>query len=239
GVKEKHVFELYPFGGAINKQLISARGSAVLSRVRHARRKGRGLAIKAPTVVLSLIGESRIGFSRQQPGRFGSAQFYGTGRILNGTGGIVPHGDAAKVFVTNRNLARGGGILARQKRTGGATPDVVLIRRLGFKDHSVVAQRVSQTVIQRQRMKAIAEWQCRKKTIIIIAGVHHHAQAQLPKVAHVLGSFRAILGLGEDRQQNRRQNRDDRDHDQQLDQGESAGWKPFAPGRLSGEAGIF
>jgi len=56
---------------------------------------------------------------------------------------------------------------------------------------------------------------------VIVLRVLHHAQHQLLQVRETARLARLLARLGEDGEQDRRQDGDDRDHDQQLDQGET------------------
>ena len=49
---------------------------------------------------------------------------------------------------------------------------------------------------------------------------------QLAQVAHAVGAFGLLFGGAQRREQHRGQNGDDRDHHQQLDQGEPHAWPP-------------
>src|SRR2546422_4601517 len=55
-----------------------------------------------------------------------------------------------------------------------------------------------------------------------VALVHYGRQAQLAQIAGAVNALRFELGLGQGWQKHSRENGNDRDHDQQLDEGESA-----------------
>jgi hypothetical protein len=56
----------------------------------------------------------------------------------------------------------------------------------------------------------------------VIRGVKVQGQVYLPQVAFALGIFAFIFGSAQNRQQEGSHNRNDRDHDQQLDQSKTA-----------------
>ena len=59
--------------------------------------------------------------------------------------------------------------------------------------------------------------------LAVVIRIHEHGGPHLAEVAYALGRFGPILGRTQCREQHRRQNRDDGDHDKQFDQCEPPG----------------
>ena len=60
----------------------------------------------------------------------------------------------------------------------------------------------------------------RREDIVVIATVHHDGETLLLDVAQGGGLLRGGLRLGEDGEEDGGEDRDDRDHDEELDEGE-------------------
>jgi len=61
------------------------------------------------------------------------------------------------------------------------------------------------------------------ETILIVHGIHQVSQLDLLEVIHAARPHRLGLGFAQRRQEHARQDRDDRNHHQQLDEGERCG----------------
>ena len=73
-----------------------------------------------------------------------------------------------------------------------------------------------------------------RQLFAVVARVKHPGQAQLPMIVHTRDPLRFRLGRRQGREQQTRQNRDDGNHHQQFNQGEtgsSAGLSPVASSR--------
>ena len=60
------------------------------------------------------------------------------------------------------------------------------------------------------------------ENVPVVARVHHECHGELPGVGEAARGLRLLARLGEHREENRRQDRNNRDHHQQLDEGETA-----------------
>ena len=52
--------------------------------------------------------------------------------------------------------------------------------------------------------------------IVVVGLIHHEGDVELAKVGHARGRFGALLGLGEDGEQDRSENRNNRNDNKQL-----------------------
>src|ERR1051325_2664752 len=90
----------------------------------------------------------------------------------------------------------------------GAEILITRTHRAGFTDPETLA------VIARNQPR-------RRISVVVVLQVHLHRQPDLLEVAAAHGATTLFLGAAQRGQQDRRQNRDDRDDDEKLDEGES------------------